>query len=146
VPSFLVSFVTPDGSSRSTYGSHVLNLPEPPSTSQAAEDLRITLGMQYSASTLLLVNWDLLPEADAHPCASRPYPYLVTFQASQGPGSLTYLRTHPILTLDDLRQVEDWISSLVGATNVHIVACKPLRETYPSLVEEYRETERRGAS
>jgi hypothetical protein len=143
MPSFLVSFTIPGGELGLTYGSHVLDLPEAPSTAQSVVDLQASMAMEYGSHDAILLTWDLLPDSSIHPGGSGPYCYFLTYSFASahgaGLGSMTTLRTELICTLTDLRFVEEWARSQIQAREVHLVSCKALREPTQQLLQDYEQ-------
>lgn len=128
------------------HGSHVIYLPEAPSTAQAVLDMQVSIAMEYNLNGVVILGWDLLPDEYTHPSGGRPYSYFIvhsgTFEHTTGLGSLTYLIEEPTCTLDALRFVEETIRSGMQAQEIRLVSCKALREPTPQELQDYEEKRR----
>ena len=140
--SFLVSFHYAGNQFGITYGSHIVELAEAPTSVQAVMDLQYSLGMEYGVDITVLIAWDILPEP-VYPSGNGPYSYFLTFSFvnAQGPGlgSMTYVSSRPIVTLDDLRFTEEWLRSDMQAERAHLVSCKPLKEPTRQELDDYEQ-------
>ncbi len=142
MPALLVSFILPNN----RYGSHVVDLPEAPSTLQSVLDLQACIALEYGVEYAPLVAWDLLPDVDTHPGGSAPYSYFLmcTFELAHGRefGSMSLASSTPICTLADVRSVEEWIRSQKQSHHlVHLLGCKALSEPTPQLLHDYKSTQ-----
>lgn len=131
VAAFLVSFTTFKNGVMLMPGSHVLELPGPPVSKQAALDIQSVVAMEYGAPGAILLNWDMLPDSSVHPSGGRPYIYFLSYvidtKAELGFGSRIIQRAEPICDLGNLRVVEESIRSKIQAQTVHLLSCKALR-------------------
>jgi hypothetical protein len=138
MPSFLVSFISLSGD----IGSHVLELPIAPSTTQAAQDLQTSLGHEYGMSAVCIQNWDILPDGPSHPSGDGgPYAYFVSYQyvseAGLHCGSEGQLHQYPLISLARIRRAEEDLRSRLSAVRVHLLSCKPMREATPQHLRRY---------
>jgi hypothetical protein len=125
------------------HGSFILNASRLPATTQDLVDLQAVIGMEYSGKVAIL-NWDLLPDANDHPSVGMPYCYYVGYfftgnASNWGSGSMSIMRTQPLLTIEDLRGLEEYIRSLNMFRTVRLASCKPLHSLSDAEMARFRQ-------
>ena len=139
----LVSFSMYSRKAGSAFGSHVMELAEPPLTSRSLDDLRISLAMMYESDSVLVLNWDFLPDQHNHP-GCYPYGYHVSFRV-QNPdgehfGSGDLVRSRPLDTQEELRSAEDYLR-LNAQSVVRLIGCKPLIEVSAKALQNFKKNQ-----
>lgn len=143
MPAYLVSFTSPGGQFDLTYGSHVVDLPTAPSSTQDILDLQASLAMEYGSSNAILLALSLLPDEATHPGSSGLYGYFISFhmlmESGTGLGTMTAIREEPMCTLEDLRDTEESTRAGCQVREVHFIGCIPLREPSPEALQGFME-------
>jgi hypothetical protein len=147
MPLYLFSFTLDTPYSPFYHESHVLELDEF-SGMEAIEDLRVRLGQEFGRDTSVILNWELLPDADSHPSAATgSYSYYVSFAYARanGVGTSYYeiLRDNPIISVAALRDAERYIRTAGNRYHqVRLITCKPLPGPSANLLERHRRADK----
>lgn len=115
---------------------------------RAVLDLQATIGMEYGVDATL-TTWDYLPDASAHPSITSPYSYFLSYAYQNACGGfsqgvMTFVRDRPIVTIGDLRFVEEFVRARWQSTEAHLVSCKAIREPTPDLLSDFEQAEKRA--
>jgi hypothetical protein len=127
MPAVLVAFA-PAGRPNE-YFSVVKQMSEPLLTIEEIQDLESSLAAEYALDQVVIQDWDILPTVDEHP-ASGPYIYSLTFWANKGDAfgfAKGFVGTDtPILTNEQLKEVEADFSRAMGFIEIVVIGCHPL--------------------